>query len=144
MSYSKRHPRHGQPGLKPRVFHICRAPLPALPCQQGTGCTCGSPGGTSWRRARPGHTSSGSGTGSQCVSRWCACSSGRSSSRGNPRTRCAQRPDSPGWEGTKMGVGTGHRVSPQHSASEEGVGGRGQWVTSQGGDCWLNGSLPPS
>lgn len=55
--------------------------------------TCGNPGVTSWRKGLPGHTNSGSGTGSPCESRWSAGSSGKSFSPGNPGTICAQRLD---------------------------------------------------
>ena len=70
--------------------------LSTLPRRRAVGLTCGNPEGTSWRKALPGHTSSGSGTASLCESRWFEGSSDKSSSRGNPRTRCAQRPGAPG------------------------------------------------
>jgi hypothetical protein len=60
--------------------------------------TCGNPGVTSWRKGLPGHTNSGSGTGSPCESRWSAGSSGKSFSPGNPGTICAQRLDWPGGD----------------------------------------------
>lgn len=57
--------------------------------------TCGNPGVIWWKQEPSDHSSWGSGTVSPCASRLSAGSSGKSSSRGNPRTRCAQRQDLP-------------------------------------------------
>ena len=99
-----------------------------LPHWRAAGLTCGNPGGTWWRKAAHSHTSSGSGTVSLCASRWSAGSSGRSSSRGNPRTRCAQRPDAPGG-----GSGQGRGGAESMSAGAR-LPGRGATLGERAGD----------
>lgn len=118
---------------------LCVHTLTAAPAggRRAAGFTCGNPGGTSRRKARPGHTSSGSGTGSRCASRWSAGSSGRSSARGSPRTRCAQRPDSPGRGDSGRGgnrgrLGTGW-AGAGPSAERDGGGTTGHGGRVAGG-----------
>lgn len=57
--------------------------------------TCGNPEVIWWKQEPSDRSSWGSGTVSLCGSHSSEGSSGRSSSRGNPRTRCAQRQDLP-------------------------------------------------